>query len=80
MNRKHTYEDLKVVDIVMSEGVIEIRWQCKGIGFGSYIIGEGREGIELMSECMDRGDDKAFLRALLGALADYLDEFGILTE
>ena len=80
MKRKHTYENLKVVDIDISHGEFLIALSCEGIGFGSYIISEGREGIELMSECMDRGDDKAFLRALLGALADYLDECGVVVE
>ena len=46
---------------------VEIKWASPDIGFGSYFLYRSRANQILWadSECMDAGDDKAFLMALM---------------
>lgn len=51
-------------------GCIGIEWSG-AVGFGSFEIFLDKDGIpHAYTECMDRGEDKEFTRAILSLLAD----------
>ena len=51
-------------------GVIGIEWSAN-IGFGRYELVPGDDGkLHAYTECMDRGEDKEFTKAILAALVD----------
>ena len=78
MARKHDIDDinLEVTDVhffyneeTKLSGVV-IAWQGS-IGWGEYTIYKDTDGsLRADSECMDRGEDKDFGRALMQALID----------
>lgn len=54
--------------------VLGIDWSCN-LGWGTYQLEFSENGtkIEADSECMDRGDDKTFLKALLNKVIEMVD-------
>ena len=74
MTRKRdvTQIHLEITDIEFSDGAMTIYWSSD-IGWGQYWIGVSEEGEwEADSECMDRGDDKDFLKELLRLASQYI--------
>ena len=62
--------NLEVTDIKFNEDAMIISW-VSDIGWGEYWIGITEYGdLEADSECMDRGDDKSFLKELLSLASD----------
>ena len=61
--------EYEINEMDVDKNYIRIYWQGKE-GFGTYdlIFEDGK--INAYSEYMDRGNDKALLRALLNAIAD----------
>ena len=66
----------QIREIEMSGGTLTIRWAKLNIGFGEYEIGVQDGKLVGLSECMDRGDDKSFLKELLDAIADEVEVIG----
>lgn len=55
---------------VCPNGVIGIDWSAN-IGFGQYVLVMGDDGkLHADSECMDRGENKEFIKALLNKMVD----------
>lgn len=81
MSRKHHVDDihLSICDVEFFrnyerevEGMI-ISWESD-IGWGEYTIYKGFRDKQWKgdSECMDSGEDKAFLKKLMKLLCDYI--------
>lgn len=69
-------ENLNIDEIWIREhelcpnGVIGIEWSAN-IGFGRYELILGDDGmLHAYTECMDRGEDKEFTKAIFAKLAD----------
>lgn len=69
-------ENLTIDDIrirqheVCPNGVICIEWSAN-IGWGRYDLVLGDDGkLHAYTECMDRGEDKEFTKAILAALVE----------
>lgn len=57
---------------IAGKNTIQIYWHGS-MGYGEYnLIVDGNK-IQGQSECMDKGDDKSFLKALLNDLADKVE-------
>ena len=55
---------------VCPNGVIGIDWSAN-IGFGQYVLVVGDDDkLHADSECMDRGESKEFIKALLNKMID----------
>lgn len=76
MGRKHNVNDykVKVDDVQIRDNVIIIQWSGN-IGFGEYTIWKGTPSGKLTadSECMDSGEDKAFLELLLKDIVSQIE-------
>ena len=81
MSRRHdpTQINLKVDDVrwfTSNQGnyvLMDISWSSD-IGFGMYTIKRDENGLKGYSECMDKGEDKAFLAELLLKARKYILE------
>lgn len=52
-------------------GAIGVDWSCDGVGFGRWEAVFDEDGrMHIDSECMDKGDKKAFSKAILLALLE----------
>lgn len=63
---------VSVDEIVVNKNTVQIYWHGS-MGCGVYdLIVDGNK-IQGQSECMDKGEDKSFLKALLNDLADKVE-------
>ncbi len=67
--RKH---DVEVTDVYVAKDIVSISW-LGNTGFGTYDLDFKDDKIYGYSECMDKGDDKSFLKEVLNALAEKVE-------
>ena len=76
--RKTDFNTLQIDDITIHsfDGNVHIviDWSAN-VGFGQYTVNYNAKTKKWigLSECMDRGEDKDFLRTLLGKFADIVE-------
>ena len=64
--------DIEVTDVYVIKDFMRIYWSGN-IGFGTYDLCFENGEIRACSECMDKGDDKSFLKEVLNALAEKVE-------
>lgn len=67
--KKH---DVEVTDVYVAENIVSIAWQGS-TGFGTYDLVFKDDKIYGYSECMDKGDDKSFLKEVLNVLVEKVE-------
>ena len=64
--------NIEVTDVCVIKDFMRIYW-TGNTGFGTYDLRFENGEIRAYSECMDKGDDKSFLKEVLNALAEKVE-------